>query len=878
MAGWAVRRPLPDYDATASLPDLQADVTIKRDNYGVPNIQASTETDLYRGMGYVQAQDRFVQMDGMRRAAEGRLAESIGDRDGAVDSDRLALTLGWRELAEKEWQGLDASTRSNLQAFADGVNDYLRDRGAQDVSLVYPLRALGDGSERLDRWEPVDSIAVLKMVAWESAQAGRAELARAQAFSRLGDAGQVEKVIVPGSSWDGSALGGTAIGVSASATANDSAIIAGDLRNNVKSASMWYQVGLFCDEVGETCGTSASGISLLGVPGIFAGRAHDVGWALSPGRDDMTDLFLEKVTNQQYETPDGPQPIEEISRSIPVANQNNVEIVTRRSQHGPIISDVDKRYLDAWMSPNGTPEQNDTDLSEALEDNDASPTPTGTSTTSESTSSPTSSASASATSTSTSGRRANNATSTSTSTASSSPSNTRTKSPSPTTTRTTDDEEDLDNDEVAPATDYDKAVAISWAGDVPGQTPTALLEFARARSVTDIERAGAKLDDFSFTMLVGEQSSVRAVTTGQAPMRSNGEGLGISNGAWPRAGWDEEAQWEGRTESAEIDIPTSAEVVVASETQVVAVARGEEMPTDIQSAISERVIEAVSEKPQTVESLASLQADTKDMFAQRLVAQLLQTPLSDPSVVPLKSRDFVHEALQELQSWCEAGCQMNTDVHGATYYAAVWSILQARLFEQSGVTTLQADGSQQWATAFSVLLDEPDNPWWDDPTTPTVVERRDQVLAGALHSARVMLTTRIAKSPQDWQWGKVHRMSSRESAIGIESMSRWIGKFSAGGDHEIPGGATTLAGSTWNVSDSPDFRVERAPVVRFVSSTEPAQAGAWVVLNGISGHAFSSHRDDQAEHWRKGESVPWYAEWGTASSTAEATTSLVPAR
>ena len=98
-AAWYVlETSLPDYGGTVELPGLAGEVTVIRDRHAVPHIFAATLEDGYRALGYVHAQDRFFQMDFMRRLAAGRLAEMIGPP--GLRSDRFMRTLGIYPLAE----------------------------------------------------------------------------------------------------------------------------------------------------------------------------------------------------------------------------------------------------------------------------------------------------------------------------------------------------------------------------------------------------------------------------------------------------------------------------------------------------------------------------------------------------------------------------------------------------------------------------------------------------------------------------------------------------------------------------------------------------------------------------------------------------------
>src|SRR3982751_2803646 len=97
-----VRRPFPTQDGSLSLPGLAAPVTVIRDERGVPQIYAQTADDLFRVQGYVQAQDRFFEMDFRRHVTAGRLSELVGKNDTALQADKVVRTLGWRQVAESE--------------------------------------------------------------------------------------------------------------------------------------------------------------------------------------------------------------------------------------------------------------------------------------------------------------------------------------------------------------------------------------------------------------------------------------------------------------------------------------------------------------------------------------------------------------------------------------------------------------------------------------------------------------------------------------------------------------------------------------------------------------------------------------------------------
>ena len=110
------------------VPGLKGQVEVLRDSFGVPNIYADNPEDLFLAQGYVQAQDRFFEMDFRRHLAAGRLSELFGKSQ--LETDAYVRTLGWRRVAEQELALLAPSTRRYLDAYAAGVNAYLEGRTA----------------------------------------------------------------------------------------------------------------------------------------------------------------------------------------------------------------------------------------------------------------------------------------------------------------------------------------------------------------------------------------------------------------------------------------------------------------------------------------------------------------------------------------------------------------------------------------------------------------------------------------------------------------------------------------------------------------------------------------------------------------------------
>jgi penicillin amidase len=115
-----LRASLPQLDGSQSVPGLSAVVTVTRDALGVPTVRGESRLDVARGLGFLHAQDRFFQMDLLRRKAAGELAEIFGKI--ALPLDRSTRPHHFRELAQKVATALPAGDRALLEAYAAGVN------------------------------------------------------------------------------------------------------------------------------------------------------------------------------------------------------------------------------------------------------------------------------------------------------------------------------------------------------------------------------------------------------------------------------------------------------------------------------------------------------------------------------------------------------------------------------------------------------------------------------------------------------------------------------------------------------------------------------------------------------------------------------------
>src|SRR6185369_9817235 len=163
------------------LKGIKAPIAIRRDERGIPYVEAQNDEDLFFGQGYATAADRLWQMDLFRRTARGELAEVLGagPNNIAIDQDKLHRTYGFAQTAEAELANASPQTRATLEAYARGVNAYA---SSLDPKSMPPEFQILQYSFR--PWTPADSLVVVKIFAEALSDTWRLDVMR-QAMSGL---------------------------------------------------------------------------------------------------------------------------------------------------------------------------------------------------------------------------------------------------------------------------------------------------------------------------------------------------------------------------------------------------------------------------------------------------------------------------------------------------------------------------------------------------------------------------------------------------------------------------------------------------------------------------------------------------------------------
>ncbi|MBM3856158.1 MAG: penicillin acylase family protein, partial [Verrucomicrobia bacterium] len=386
--GWCyfrLRASRPQLEGSASLPGLSAAVAVERDVLGVPAIRGENRPDVARALGWLHAQDRFFQMDLLRRAAAGELAELFGRR--ALPRDRAVRRHGFRKLAGRAVAGLEAPQRALLETYTAGVNaglaalgerpfeylvlrtppqpwrsedcllvgyamflDLQDEAGGYEHSLMilrdtYGLGALaflaplvGPADAALDgSTAPLPPIPGPKVINVRAQKVGAASRASAHvaAESRL--------TAFPFPEFDPEATpGSNAFALAGTHTASGAGLLASDPHLGHAVPNIWYRAVL------SYAGRRVVGATLPGLPLVVAGSNGDVAWGCTNAYADTGDLVAvetNSIARHLYKAPghDDFLAIESRQETFQVRGEKAVTAEYDWTIWGPIIGTNDRQ-------------------------------------------------------------------------------------------------------------------------------------------------------------------------------------------------------------------------------------------------------------------------------------------------------------------------------------------------------------------------------------------------------------------------------------------------------------------------------------------------------------------------------------------------------
>ena len=278
---------------------LREPVTVRRDAWGVPYIEAASLDDLWFAHGVVTAGERLFQLELTLRAANGRLSELFGDR--TLDDDRLARTVGFHRAGARIAAAWDERSRGHARPVPSGVRAWV------DAMPTAPLEHL---VLDVTPWVPDDEAvwaSAFVVLAWGLSGNWDAELLRSwigeAGVRRGGEAAPPRRPIrskscpapspVPCSTRGRARAGFNAWVVAGVRTATGAPLLANDPHLLVMQPGIWMECHL------SAPGYRARGVSCRFSPGVLLGCTDHHAWGVTNVSGDVQDLFVERLNPER---------------------------------------------------------------------------------------------------------------------------------------------------------------------------------------------------------------------------------------------------------------------------------------------------------------------------------------------------------------------------------------------------------------------------------------------------------------------------------------------------------------------------------------------------------------------------------------------------
>lgn len=349
----------PDYSGTKTLPQLQNEVQVYYDAYGIPHIYGQTQEDAFRTLGYVHAQDRLWQMELLRRIGSGGLSEVFGG--DLLETDKFFLALGIDDAAAQTVAKLDRDKEAVkvAQAYLDGVNQFILD-GATPIEFY--LTGIDKKEFTLK-----DMYNTMGYMAFSFAMAHKTDPLLTNIKDKLGPA-YLEDLEISSSSdlewiknhprtaadsvqntvaalvsdalekWKLPMFEGSNSWVLApEKTKNGKVIFANDPHIGFAQPAVWYEAHV------ETPSYSKYGYHMAGIPFPVLGHNRQLAYGMTMFENDDVDFYYEEnnpANANEYKTPEGWKTYETVTKTIIVKDADPVSFSYKKSVHGPILNGI----------------------------------------------------------------------------------------------------------------------------------------------------------------------------------------------------------------------------------------------------------------------------------------------------------------------------------------------------------------------------------------------------------------------------------------------------------------------------------------------------------------------------------------------------------
>ncbi|MBA3530234.1 MAG: penicillin acylase family protein, partial [Propionibacteriaceae bacterium] len=411
-----------------------------------------------------------------------------------------------------------------------------------------------------------------------------------------------------------------------------------------------------------------------------------------------------------------------------------------------------------------------------------------------------------------------------------------------------------------PAAGTTYAVAVSWVALTPGRTMDAVFALDRAADFAQFRAAAQLLVAPSQNLVYADsRGNIGYQLAGDIPLRGRGDGR------IPSPGWDPAYDWPGMIKFPQLPYaynPPTGYLVSANQPII-----GGQYAPQLGANYSygwrsQEITDNLKDAPPlTVESAERLFYDDTIRFAADIVPTLLKIRVPDP---------WVLEGQQTLVGWDYSAA---ADSAAAAYFNVVFHNILKLTFRDEMPQELWPTGGDRWFAVISGMLKQPDSPWWDDISTTNRVERRDDILLAAMTNARKEITSLMARDPDQWQWGKLHRLTLRHKTLGSSGIGI-VERIFNRGDYQVGGGPAVVNALSYDTTKG--YRVTNGPTMRMLVDLGDLDSSRWVNQSGESGHAYHPNYDDQTRLWVANQTWPFVSSRAAVEARTEKRLELVP--
>ena len=382
-AWMTLRGSLPELDGQRQSPLLSAPVTVERDDNGVPTISGASRLDVGYATGFVHGQERFFQMDLLRRNAAGELAELFGAK--ALPLDRAHRLHRFRARADQVLQRLTPAERTMLERYTAGINDGLNGLRARPFEYLLsgatprPWTAADSLLARWARYVDLQGNQEPRELArgWLAAHLDPAQLAfllpEATFWDTPLDAPAVDlaPVAIPPTApaWWGrkdavparqvagvaftDSVGSNNYAIAGARTTHGGAIVSDDMHLGLQLPNIWYRLALrFPDAQGRP--RRVVGVSLPGTPpAVIVGSNGHVAWAYTNSYADTLDLVrlgTDAFHPGQVRTPAGWETPVAHNETLLVKGEPAQTLTVLETSLGPIRTVEGTMYAVHWVA------------------------------------------------------------------------------------------------------------------------------------------------------------------------------------------------------------------------------------------------------------------------------------------------------------------------------------------------------------------------------------------------------------------------------------------------------------------------------------------------------------------------------------------------